>query len=184
MKKECPRCNVEHEKPGMYCSRKCANVRKFSEETKRKTSESLLRWAKDNLTEKNYEYNCDKCKSNFQSSAYIKKERKKHCESCRRKVKTSSDELMQLSSRTIHKILKRAKIECVMCGWDRTSLDIHHLLPKSKGGSDEFSNLIALCPNCHRLAHEEKYTLEELKEKNINSKLVEWQKYYTPNHKK
>jgi 5-methylcytosine-specific restriction endonuclease McrA len=181
MKKECPRCNTEHEKPGIYCSRKCANVRVVSEETKRKTTEALLRWAKENPREKHLTYTCEKCKTSFQSAAYIRNERKKHCEICRRKVKSSSNELMQLSSRTIQKILKRAKIECAMCGWNRTSLDIHHILPRSEGGSDELNNLIALCPNCHRLAHEKQYTSDELKQRYLNSRLTEWRQYYTPN---
>lgn len=30
---------------------------------------------------------------------------------------------------------------------------LHHLDPVSKGGSNAFDNLIALCPNCHTLHH-------------------------------
>ena len=32
-------------------------------------------------------------------------------------------------------------------------LEVHHLLPLSKGGGDDLSNVIALCPNCHRELH-------------------------------
>ena len=35
----------------------------------------------------------------------------------------------------------------------RPYLEVHHLIPLSKGGSDELSNVIALCPNCHRESH-------------------------------
>ena len=31
--------------------------------------------------------------------------------------------------------------------------DIHHLLPRSAGGSDEPSNLITLCDGCHAAYH-------------------------------
>jgi len=31
--------------------------------------------------------------------------------------------------------------------------DVHHLLPRSMGGSDEFSNLVTLCDGCHAAHH-------------------------------
>jgi 5-methylcytosine-specific restriction endonuclease McrA len=42
-------------------------------------------------------------------------------------------------------------IECQVCGG--TAVDIHHIVYKSHGGSDDVSNLIALCRNCHNKAH-------------------------------
>ena len=33
-------------------------------------------------------------------------------------------------------------------GWN-----IHHILPKAEGGTDQFSNLMLLHPNCHRQIH-------------------------------
>jgi len=38
--KQCPKCNTEHNKPGTYCSRTCANSRVFSDATNQKRSES------------------------------------------------------------------------------------------------------------------------------------------------
>lgn len=32
-------------------------------------------------------------------------------------------------------------------------LEVHHVLWLSQGGSDKISNVVALCPNCHRRAH-------------------------------
>jgi len=32
--KQCPKCGTEHEKPGTYCSRKCANSRQWTSEQK------------------------------------------------------------------------------------------------------------------------------------------------------
>ena len=34
-----------------------------------------------------------------------------------------------------------------------TGWDIHHILPKAMGGTDQFSNLMLLHPNCHRQIH-------------------------------
>ena len=39
--KECPKCNVLHEKLGLFCSRSCANSRQWSEETNNKRSQLL-----------------------------------------------------------------------------------------------------------------------------------------------
>nr|MBL8412645.1 HNH endonuclease [Dechloromonas sp.] len=32
-------------------------------------------------------------------------------------------------------------------------LEVHHIIQLSQGGEDSVSNAIALCPNCHRMAH-------------------------------
>ena len=36
--KICPKCQIEHEKQGTYCSRKCANSRSFTVEARQKKS--------------------------------------------------------------------------------------------------------------------------------------------------
>ena len=88
--------------------------------------------------------------------------------------------IMSLSTRTISKILKRAGIKCSMCKWDQTTLDTHHIIEKSKGGTDEHDNLISLCPNCHRKAHEKQFTKEELREKSLDKTFKNWKDHYNP----
>ncbi len=56
-------------------------------------------------------------------------------------------------SRRINRHLNTGTFVCFTCGWDKTVCDIHHIIPKSKGGTDSYDNLTILCPNCHRLAH-------------------------------
>lgn len=41
-------------------------------------------------------------------------------------------------------------------------LDIHHIVEVKNGGSKQYDNLIALCPNCHRLVHKGIYSKEFL----------------------
>lgn len=43
--------------------------------------------------------------------------------------------------------------KCRCCGKKNYRLEVHHLLPRSRGGSDKLANLITLCSNCHHLAH-------------------------------
>lgn len=42
---------------------------------------------------------------------------------------------------------------CVACGEREASLENHHLVPRSAGGSDNPKNLITLCFDCHGKAH-------------------------------
>ena len=45
-------------------------------------------------------------------------------------------------------------MECKICNKKSENLEIHHIIPKSRGGSDKKSNLIKLCSECHGLAHD------------------------------
>jgi len=42
---------------------------------------------------------------------------------------------------------------CQACGVDFPWLHKHHIVARSQGGSDDPSNLVDLCPNCHALRH-------------------------------
>ena len=44
-----------------------------------------------------------------------------------------------------------AIVLCEVCG--KVAVDIHHILFKSQLGTDEIENLIALCRDCHDIAH-------------------------------
>lgn len=47
----------------------------------------------------------------------------------------------------------RDGFKCQCCGKKNCRLEVHHLLPRSGGGSDKLANLITLCSDCHHLAH-------------------------------
>lgn len=51
--------------------------------------------------------------------------------------------------------LRRDGFACVLCSFD-VSLHVHHIVPRSKAGSHDPSNLATLCPNHHTLAHAKK----------------------------
>lgn len=71
--KDCPKCGDKHDRTGKFCSRSCANSRLFSEETKNKQREALLRFwedkrkksycciCNDEYVKKKYETKCPKC---------------------------------------------------------------------------------------------------------------------------
>lgn len=46
--------------------------------------------------------------------------------------------------------------KCEKCGWAEARCDVHHRHLKSQGGAHTIKNAIVLCPNCHRVAHEQR----------------------------
>ena len=56
-----------------------------------------------------------------------------------------------VNSRLRHEVLERDRYRCRGC--QTFAGELHHIQFRSQGGPDEASNLITLCPLCHRRAH-------------------------------
>ncbi len=52
-----------------------------------------------------------------------------------------------------YEVLKRAKFRCELCGIsaDQKALEVDHILPRNSGGTDDLSNLQALCYSCNSM---------------------------------
>ena len=48
-------------------------------------------------------------------------------------------------------VLKRDGYRCVNCGQTGTELHVHHIIPRSEGGTNDLSNLVTLCAKCHSI---------------------------------
>lgn len=83
------------------------------------------------------------------------------------------------SSTTIKEIIKDLyDFRCQICGdvilrtgwkndmnrvdsWRYLSADVHHILPLSEGGPDVKSNMLCLCPTCHRKFHSGEFRIKQ-----------------------
>lgn len=69
---------------------------------------------------------------------------------------------MTIKKQTRDRLLVEARHRCTIC--HEKCFEIHHIIEQSAGGSDEYDNLIVLCPNCHqhRYHRSKEFTPEQL----------------------
>lgn len=163
---QCKKCSKSHDGSfgsGQFCSRKCANSRSWSESHKEKIRKTIRQ--KLNLTPR-ITITCI-CGSSFETT---QKSKKKFCtKKCANKHKMKRPErrkkilsIYDLSTRTISKILKRIGKGCCVCGWDKSSCDLHHIKGRKIENPNSHDNLTLLCPNCHRLFHDKKILEDDI----------------------
>lgn len=51
-------------------------------------------------------------------------------------------------------VLHRDNYTCQCCGKKHVRLEVHHIIFRSLGGSDDEKNLITLCEKCHKTVHD------------------------------
>lgn len=58
-------------------------------------------------------------------------------------------------------ILVASKHQCSIC--QAKTVEVHHIIPVSEGGTNDLENLMAACPNCHTNFHEGRFTTEQMR---------------------
>ena len=136
--KQCPKCGSDHNKLGIFCSRKCANSRVFSDETNARRSISNKETSLNYWESRRTVYCCKGC-----GEQYVGYQKSNKCENCRsaakRPAKVKKDtvpkmlpidytkrlivtgELLQLKESVIRKHVKRWLVhnighKCQICG--------------------------------------------------------------------
>ena len=177
-------CTESQYKRGKYrktCSSSCANSRIMTAERRQKIKKGVKSYIEKNKSKVEYSYICDKCGKKFVSKVKIRNDRYKHCEDCKqhRQHVINPTSILDVSKRTISKILHRANKGCAICGWNESTCDIHHIVERKNGGSDNTDNLIIVCPNCHRIIHTTtKYSKQFLLSLTIDKTFVNWKDFY------
>ena len=94
---------------------------------------------------------CKQCGKEFLSAS----KSAKYCsDSCKQKNYRAKQKDISENSGSIKTLYKKFEnVPCEICGWDKTSRDLHHILEVSNGGTNEISNIVSVCPNCHRMIH-------------------------------
>jgi hypothetical protein len=135
--KLCPKCGASHLKPGIFCSRKCANSREWSSAQKEERSKQL--------------------KDVF--SSFSKEELKQRSlKGSERRSATAKERLLSADITTLGHDGRRKRVlleqdgKCNKCGIDSwqgkpISLELDHIDGNNKNNGR--SNLECLCPNCH-----------------------------------
>lgn len=57
-------------------------------------------------------------------------------------------------------VLIASKHQCSIC--QAHAIDVHHIKPVSKGGTNDLENLMVVCPNHHREYHQGKFSKEQM----------------------
>ena len=71
---------------------------------------------------------------------------------------------MAFSPKIKEEVKYKSRYMCVFCKQFGLELDVHHIIPQSDGGSDDFDNAVCLCPNHHRQYGHEPEFIGKLRE--------------------
>jgi hypothetical protein len=120
----------------------------------------------NNSQRKVYAFICKECQTEFKSFSNHAKYCSKKCQQRYRNRNSSGKYKYRYHiNNTINKLTSTSL--CSNCGWDQSTCDIHHIIERKNGGTDDLNNLVIVCPNCHRLIHQGKLnpvTIKNVKE--------------------
>ena len=107
-----------------------------------------------------YKQVCKHCGKEFMSASKNAKYCSNLCKQKNYRERQKSQVNTYSSIKTYYKLFEN--VPCEICGWDKTTRDLHHIVEVSNGGATELSNLICVCPNCHRMIHNNLISKEDL----------------------
>ena len=145
--KNCPKCKVEHDNAGLFCSRRCANSRTFTEETNLKKSKANKKfWSSLDNDERKKLFESNKLKYDFEEQQRKAQETKL--------LKSWERPYEEMSHDSVRKrLLAERNFMCEECGcghmWNGKSLSLELDHIDGNSSNNKLENLRILCPNCH-----------------------------------
>ena len=134
--KNCPKCKTEHNKSGMFCSRKCANSRVFTEESKLKKSiANLGKTARKTPI------------SPEQKAINVAKTKAWALE----KYKSATFDELGLSNKK-RRVIEEQQGKCNHCGiseWNGKPIVLEYEHKDGNNQNNSRDNVECICPNCH-----------------------------------
>jgi hypothetical protein len=73
-------------------------------------------------------------------------------------------------------VLLRDHFRCQECGYYK-HLEVHHVVPRSKGGTDDPENLMTLCTRCHKKIHGFRDVIRKKKRHTRRNKRKKFRRY-------
>lgn len=131
--KQCPKCSAEHEKPGTFCSRRCANARIHSPESNVKRA----------LANRGKKRSAQAIEQSRVNSSRAKQEKYRL---------TPFGELG--SSNRRRRVFEDQNQACNRCGltmWQNVAIPLELEHKDGNHNNNARENLEGLCPNCHAL---------------------------------
>jgi hypothetical protein len=133
--KQCPKCNKEHKKTGLYCSRSCGNSRVWSKEINESRSAKLT-----GRTVSRGPMDLDKWKANIKQ-AWLDKYNA-----------TPFAELgMENRRRRVFEEQNYCCNKCSINEWQGVKIPLELEHKDGNNQNNERNNLEGLCPNCHSI---------------------------------
>ena len=136
--KKCPKCSIEHEKAGAYCSRSCANSRAWTDEDRKRKSDANMGKVSPI---KGKRVGSNPKRNAAISEAMLAKSYRDYIDG-------------KLTERSVLRrhIAEERGYACSCCGiseWNSKpiTLQVDHM--DGNPGNNQPSNLRLICPNCH-----------------------------------
>lgn len=132
----------------VFCSKSCAN--KYNHQNANETRKDKGR--------NRVAMKCAHCGDTFYAPPSALDKYKYCSRKCYNEHRTIDDSFTNFRNRA----LKAFEHECIICGFS-IAVQVHHIVPRSEGGSNDIDNAAVLCPNHHVMADRGLIEPEQLK---------------------